>query len=75
VPKEAKPDKKPEVPAQQNELQQRDADEHIPIACGSQIPASPRHHVPGGGPVCEAAVPDPKAEAVDDDKERDLDKD
>src|SRR3954462_8546201 len=74
VPKKAIPDKQPQIPAQQQELKQRNAHENIPKACWSQVPACAGHCIPGRGLSPNAPVPNPKTDGIDKDKEPKLER-
>src|ERR1700756_4031444 len=65
LPQEAKPDEQPHVPAQQDELQDGDADENIPETRRGKVPASPRQGIPSRGFDGNSAMPQPQAKSVD----------
>ena len=75
MPEKAKPDEEPQVPAQEEELDDGDADEHVPEAGGAQIPQSARYGIPNGGVRSDPTVPEPQANRIDKEYGRDLDGD
>ena len=60
------------VPPQENELHDGNADEHVPVAGGGQLPASTWHGIPGRGVERDPTVPKPEADRVDSNHEPDL---
>ncbi|HET6179689.1 MAG TPA: hypothetical protein VFE61_22385, partial [Candidatus Sulfotelmatobacter sp.] len=75
LPKEPKPDKKPEVPPEKDELDDRNAHEYVPVASGSQIPASARVGIPRRCVKSDPATPDPHSQSVDNKQKPKLDRD
>jgi hypothetical protein len=73
VPEKAKPDEEPQIPAQQEELYNRYADEHVPEAGGGQVPRSTGHGIPGRSVEPDPTVPEPRAQRVDNKQKPDLD--
>jgi hypothetical protein len=75
TPEKAIPDEEPHIPAQEQELQDRDAYKHVPVTGEGQIPAAAWHRVPSWEINTESAVPEPQSKRVNRDKERDFDGD
>lgn len=75
LPKEAKPDKKPEVPPQKDELDDWNTHEYVPVTSGSQTPASARVGIPGRDVKSDPAIPEPQAKSVDNKQKPQLDRD
>ena len=70
-----KPNEESHVPAQKDELKDRDADQHIPEASGSQLPASTGQGIPSCDIDGNAAMPHPQANSVDTKKKSHLEAD
>jgi hypothetical protein len=75
LPKETKPYKQPELPPQKYELDDRNTNEYVPVACGSQIPASAKVGIPGRGVQSDPAIPQPEPKCVDNKQQPKLDRD
>src|SRR5262249_41863050 len=74
LPEKAKPDEKPEIPAEEDELNERDADQYVPEARRGQAPAPAWIAVPGGRLESEPARPEREADAIDQDDETDFER-
>jgi hypothetical protein len=75
LPQEAEPDQQPEIPAQENELEERNADERIPVAGQRQLqPAVLDCAVPRCGAQCNLAAPQPQSHSEDQDQQPQLDR-
>lgn len=72
LPEKAKPDEQPHVPAQEDELQDGDADENVPETGRGKVPASPRQGVPCRDFDGNSALPQPQAKSVDKSQETNL---
>jgi hypothetical protein len=72
LPEKTKPDEEPQIPAQKDELQNGDADEHIPETSRGKVPASTGIGIPSRGLHSDPNLPEPEAESVDNKQEPDL---
>src|ERR1700759_2523451 len=72
LPEKSAPDEEPPVPAQKQELNNRNADKYVPITCGSQVRAPLRHCVPRGADDWDSILPVPQADRVHQNQQCDL---